>query len=100
MPHYQLEPAADRDARQWARWRSGLKTIELEPFIFDERPISGGYNLTVQFVGRPDAMYRAWIYDIGDEWEIRSWERAVCSPAEQRWLRIRYSDLSNMAMSG
>lgn len=68
--------------------------------FYDNRGVAGGYFLTVQFVGHPEAMYRAWVYDIGDAWQVRAWEKAACSAAEQRWLRIRYSDLSNMAASG
>jgi hypothetical protein len=53
----------------------------------------GGDRLTIQFRHHPEAMYRTWVYRLSSgEWEVRSWERAPCSPAQQRFIRVTFGD--------
>jgi hypothetical protein len=56
----------------------------------DDHGLLGGYFLVVQFKSHAETMYRAWVYDVGREWDLRAWDVARCTPQQQRWLRIRY----------
>jgi hypothetical protein len=88
-----------------ARVRSLLKNTPQEilrkrfALMADVRGEFGGYFLTVQFKQHPEALYRAWVYDVGDDWDLRAWETIVCSAPQQRWLRVRYGEL-NLPVSG
>jgi len=94
--------AGDADALTARYLRSTPRDILVKRFelMVDDPNIFGGYFLTVRFRQYPKRMYRAWVYDLGTAWQIRAWDVASCSAQEQRWLRIRYSDLSHMTASG
>jgi hypothetical protein len=86
-----------------ARSLKGMtRSILSDRFVLmaDERNRFGGFYLTVRFKRHPESMFVAWVYDAGTEWQVRDWEITPCSKLEQRWLRIRYSDLSQMTISG
>ena len=87
--------AGDARTRPAALLKPTLKTILRNRFALmaDERGPFGGFFLVVQFKNHPETMFRAWLYDIGDEWDLRSWDSASCSAPQQRWLRVRYGSI-------
>ena len=95
--------ASDSDRETAKSLKGAARSLLLRRFVLfsDERSPFGGYFLTVQFRGHSEAMYRAWVYPLsGGPFSIRAWDKAGCNAAEQRWLRIRYRDLSRMSASG
>lgn len=88
--------ADDGELRTAAALRDARRDVLRSRFIVlsDDHNPFGGYVLDVRFNAEPAAIYRAWIYPLaGGPFEIRSWERGVCTAAQQNWLRIRYRDL-------
>ncbi len=91
--------AGDARPKVAALLKSTPRSILRKRFILmsDERGSFGGFFLRVQFKDHPEVMFRAWVYDIADEWDLRAWDTANCSALQQRWLRVRYGELNLMA---
>ena len=62
--------------------------------LLDQRASFGGGDfLTIEFRHHPEAIYRTWVYPLSTgEWDVRTWERARCSPAQQRFIQITFGE--------
>lgn len=62
--------------------------------LLDQRASFGGGDfLTIEFRHHPEAIYRTWVYRLSTGlWDVRTWERARCSPAQQRFMRITFGE--------
>ncbi|MHB1770115.1 MAG: hypothetical protein ACYCPH_03535 [Minisyncoccota bacterium] len=65
--------------------------------LSDQPGLFGGSLLTFQFKHHPQDAYEAWVYPLGDGlYDIRDWNRATCSAAQQRYFRIRYPQMATL----
>jgi hypothetical protein len=74
-----------------------------EPFLLlvDVRAPFGGQNLLIQFKRHPDAVYRVWIYRLSTGvYDVRSWDRAACSAAQQHFMQVEYGDIWSLVPGG
>jgi hypothetical protein len=68
--------------------------------LFNDQPgLFGGSFLIIQFNHHPQAVYEVWVYPHGHQTDVRTWDSAPCSPAQQRYLRVRYAKLEAEAPS-
>ena len=101
----QLNAYIDGSAKEaTARTLAGMPhALVHEPFFLlaDEAGIMGGSYLTFQFVKHPVTIYRAWVYQLpSGAYEVRGWESAPCSAAEQRYMRVTYGKVIELIPGG
>ncbi len=62
--------------------------------LSEDSGIFGGTNLEIEFTGRRDAVYLAWMYPYANgTWAVRKFIETTCSKAQLQWINGRYREV-------